>query len=818
MARLVESSGWEERCTCRFSECSAREVLSYVTEVLAIRFEGLLKMKDQLTVVLVGASFWTRSSEQSGAERKVGFDSARYNLAIPILKASVLQAVDLADRVCVHMLDAERPQATDSWAEGLFEQVISFNPDVVGLSCYCWSIDTLLGLAGRIRKRFQSVVVVAGGPSVGPRARTLLATHTSVDAVARGEGEQVLPSLLRSLLAGVQFDAVVGLTWRDATGQIRENPDSPPLDLALLPSPYAHGFVPRTPGRMLIETSRGCKYRCQFCTYLGSIRELRYVPVSRVVADLQWAVGHGITHVSILDTAINFSTDRLREIADAVGAADPERRLQFSYFLAFELITQEQAEILSSIPTVEAIFGIESFTPAARKAMGKPPLSPNDLVSKVQLLRHAVPITCTLVLGLPGDTTEGLEATLSWMQEIVRENPGRFCAFGLFWLAILPGSHLDAFRDRFGFRCASEGSPFVLQSNEHNPDTILSMARLSIEYHYAYAVLRLERFHYDYLAQDAPAPDRPCFIERRINDNRPCVLLYGDVDNSWRAFGLDPYDLRSAWLKAFAEKDSDLRRSFRFELATEKEDFSTLVATHRPVWIVRSCLRAPRPSDEWLAHVVPNGNNPSILLVGACSQQEAEAWMLSVPQATAATVGEAEIAFRSLLMGCHNTPGLMNRNDGNLVFTGTPELVQDLDEIPSPFQWQFVMRTGYTIAMRLGRTNPPRFWSAERIYRDIRWAIERGHNHILWLDESLPSNKQQISRWIEAIERTRGMVRHSYRLDGSQGIDILEELARLPTHTITLTGEYSSTLWKNALQQIVTKQNAVVTQDLDGRI
>ena len=763
-------------------------------------------------MVLVGASLVSQAHEQTEFTAVNDWASANYNHAILLLKAAVLEAEDLNERVCVHLIDVGYSQKTNSLNEDVLEQVVLLNPDVVGLSCYCWSLEELLSLAGEVRGRCPRVLVIAGGPSAGPHARALLAAHGSVHAVARGESEPTFLSFLRALLKGESLGAVVGLTWRDVNGKIRENADPPPVDLALLPSPCRLGVLPRAFRSMLVETSRGCEYRCQFCTFMGPGRKLRYVPVAHLEADLRWAVEHGVKHVSFADTAINFNTDRLRELVDAVHRADPDCQLRFCYFVKLELVTSEQADILSSIPTDEVIVGIETYTPAARKAMGKSPLTPEDFGSKAQLLQRVGPISPTLILGLPGDTLAGLERTLLCMFDFDREHPGWFSLFCLFWLFVLPGSRLDMHRNRFGFRCATAGGPFALQSSEHDPDTFLRMARLSIELYYAHPKMRVAEFHIEYLAQDAPAPDRIYAIERCIDDSRPCVLLYGEIDNTWRAFGLEPYNLPIAWLKAFAEKHDDLRCSFRFVLATEKEDFAALVSEHRPVWIVRSCLRAPDPSDAWQAHVV-DGKGVSLFLVGACSQQEAEAWMLAVPQATVAAVGEGEIAFRSLLLGNHNAPGLVRRGDGRLVFTGPCEVVRDLDDIPSPYQWEFIRRSGRTIAMRLGRSSPPRFWSEERLYRDIRWAIEHRHDHILWLDESLPSDEHHVSRLIGAIRRldsSGSLFCHSYRLDGTQTPKAMKELSLLRAHTIFVTRKAVNLQWMRAVHRIAALHGADV--------
>ena len=767
--------------------------------------------KKQLTTALVAASV-LHEPVLPGFESLFDYASFSHNLAIGILKASVLQAKDLADRVSVHLLDTPCPQGASKLHQDLLEKVISIAPDIVGLSCYCWNIEALLDLAAKLHRQLPNTLILAGGPSAGPNARNLLTANNAIHAVARGEGEPVFLSLLRALLHGDSLETVIGLIWRDPNNNIRENSDPPPVDQATLPSPYRLGLLPAIPYGLLVETSRGCRYRCKFCSFMGSSRKLRYTPVDALEADLRWAAEHGVRGVSLADTAINFDTIRLRELAAAIARADPGHLLRFSYFIKPELLTREQASVLAAIPSAEVIVGVESFTAEARKTTGKPPLSPKDFVSQVQLLQHVGPVTCSFIMGLPGDTVAGLEHTLKWICDIDREHPNWFHVICLFWLAILPGSRLDAMRDSIGIRCTTHGIPYVLDSNEHDTDTLLRMARLSVEAHYSHPKLRVEQFHNDYLAQDAPAPDRGPPIERRIGDSRPCVLLYGDVDHNWLSFGLEPYNLPTAWLKAFVETDDDLRRSFRLELATEKEDFATLLAKLDPTWIVRSCLRRPDSSPDWLAHIECHSSTPSLVLVGARSEQEAQTWMQTATRATAATVGECEFALRWLLRGRHDAPGLVRRTEGCLAFTGPSEVVQELDDIPSPFQWQFIQRIGPTIAMQFGRRNPSRFWSSKRLHGDIRWAIGRHHSHIVWLDESLPSDQQQVSQWINAIKSADpdGKIQHSYRLDGSQSFDTLEALSQLPANSIVVTGHSRDPQWESEARQLGAKLGAVV--------
>ncbi len=775
--------------------------------------------KHPLVVSLVGASI-LRESELPGFESISDFASESYNLAIASIKASVLQAPDLADRVHVHLVDFDVSWDRKTLGEEEARVVGACQPDILGLSCYCWNIDTLLDLAARLRVLAPRALIVLGGPSAGPDARRILEQHPGVDAVVRGEGENAFLELLRARLHQSSLHQVPGLTFRAPRGDIVENePADSPVDLAHLPSPYRLGVTRPRGTSLFLETSRGCRFHCRFCSWMGGGRRLRYVPIDQVEADLRWALDNHITSIKLADTAINFHTERLQQLAEAVARTDPDRRLRFTYFLKPELLTQAQADLLATLPSDEIIIGVESLTPAARRAAGKPPFDPVDFERQMAWLSRVGPVTASFILGLPGDTVEGLDHTLDWMIRFDRDHPGWFHVLCLFWLAVLPGAGLHDKKDSLGFRLMPKETPYALQYGERSPDDWLRMARRSIERHYGHPKLRVEYFQKEYLMQDAPEPDRKVPIPRYVGDQRPCVLLVGALDPRWqRAFDLRPYNLRVAWLKAWLESHDELRRGWRFEWAHEDEDIPSVIAKHSPTWLVGSC-DSLGPTVSLTGILEGLSEQPTLVLEGAPTAQDARSWLARLPRAAFALVGEGEMALRALIQGRLDAPGLVRRLGGDLFDTGFPELVTPLDRIPSPFQWGFIQRPGHVIAMQLGRGNPIRTFGPERVYRDLRWAIEQRHNHVVWLDASLPGEAATLAAFVGAIRRAdpEGTVQHTYRLDGSQDLEGLQALLQLPARAIHVTQSSQSSpnkAWLDAATDLSRAWGARFSQSL----
>ena len=722
--------------------------------------------QSKLKVTLIGASI-LRESELPGYESISDFASESFNLAIASIKASVMAHADLAERVEVQLADFHIGWDHKTLGEDEAELVARDEPDLVGLSCYCWSLDTLLELAGRLRARLPRALIVLGGPSAGPDAEHLLRSHSSIDAVVRGEGEDAFVSLLRARFCGDSLRGVSGLSWRASEGDLVHNElPQQPVNLDTLPSVYRSGVMRSAGSSLFLETSRGCRFRCRFCSWMGGGRRLRYVPIEHVEADLRWAREHDVRSVKLADTAINFHTDRLAELAHALRRADPDSTLRLTYFLKPELLTEEQIRLLEHIPSDEIIIGVESLTPAARKAAGKPPFEPEAFEQQMAWLSRVGPVTASFILGLPGDSFEGLDRTLDWIIGFDETHPGWLHVICLFWLAVLPGASLHQNKERLGLRLMPHETPYLLESREHSPDDLLRMARRSIEAHYSHPKLRVEYFHKEYLMQDAPTADRKVSIPRLERDLRPCVALVGAADPAMeRSFHVRPYDLATCYLKAFLENDDGIRRSWRTELFQARDEdldgiMEQVEALH-PCWVVWSLRKAP--SSRVAAMLSELGSGTTLVLHGARKPDQAKRWLEAVSHARMATVGEAERTVAQLVAGDSEPSGLLISTSSGYRETGPPALVEDLDTLPSPFQWGFVQRSGSTIAMQLGRQG--RCFGPERIYRDMRWAIEQRHDHVVWLDDPMPAEPAVLRDFVAAVLRAdpEGKVRHTYR-------------------------------------------------------
>lgn len=212
--------------------------------------------------------------------------------------------------------------------KGLKEALEGFRPQVCGISC-SWTVDhpQVQRLASLIKSSSPRCFVVVGGvhPSLRPGD-----FEPPVDAVVVGEGEETFRELVDDLEGGRWPGEVPGVYVPPRGGSktrgLKENLDDLPFPkrIRYRGVGYYMGFQRPI---ALVETSRGCPYRCLFCAvwpfYRGSYR---VKSPERVLEELE-----GIRDPFVLFVDDNFMADpdRCYKIAELIKARGIKKRYTF---------------------------------------------------------------------------------------------------------------------------------------------------------------------------------------------------------------------------------------------------------------------------------------------------------------------------------------------------------------------------------------------------------------------------------------------------------------------------------------------------------
>lgn len=108
--------------------------------------------------------------------------------------------------------------------EEILRDIYEHKADVVAFSCYIWNITYVKALAEELHKIAPQVQIWFGGPEASYDAKQLLRELSYVELVIVGEGEETFAQLLQKhLLDGERLENIVGICYRENTGEICDN-------------------------------------------------------------------------------------------------------------------------------------------------------------------------------------------------------------------------------------------------------------------------------------------------------------------------------------------------------------------------------------------------------------------------------------------------------------------------------------------------------------------------------------------------------------------------------------------------------------------
>lgn len=361
----------------------------------------------------------------------------------PHLGLAYLAAVSeqRGDEVIVYDADVED--------EPITEVVRRFEPHIVGITANTPQVKSAWRAAAAI-KSIKDVPVVLGGPHVSVLPAES-AARPEVDVVVRGEGEAIWIKLCeiieraqqqqptftaRDLLdpqAG-RLAGLLGISYFTLDGREQHNPDHPPIaDLDTLPFPAYHFFKmdrytnlqPATDAidgakSFSVMTSRGCPYRCTFCSQSIMPVKWRARSPESVLAEWQHLVHNlGAQEIGVLDDSANIQVNRLEKMADLLI----EHKVNhvpwiFVNGIRANLATPHLLAKLKQAGLKRVAFGVESGDPDVLLSIDKK--IDHDTIR--QAFKNAKQVGLEtigfFIIGLPGETEESMEQTIRFACEV----------------------------------------------------------------------------------------------------------------------------------------------------------------------------------------------------------------------------------------------------------------------------------------------------------------------------------------------------------------------------------------------------------------
>lgn len=314
--------------------------------------------------------------------------------------------------------------------ETLVETSLNWRPHLVVILSTTIDFGYLLKYVQLLKAKGEDLLVAAIGQDVTARPKEYLFSKSAIDIALLGEPEIEMLTLLRSLNQGEDINKI-------KTDYLKQIETPEPLtvsNLDELPFPsyspielrkYSFPYPLRVKRRVRwghILSSRGCPYRCIFCSQ--TIRESygeRVRPRSpyNVVDELEYLIRVGANVISFDDDNFTTSRKHLLSICNEIQ----RRRLKINW-IAHARVDNLDFDLLRAMKDAGCIllrFGIESGSKRILKVLKK--TDSMNWIAQSKRIFHiskklSIGTACLFIVGSPTETKEEIRESIKLAKEL----------------------------------------------------------------------------------------------------------------------------------------------------------------------------------------------------------------------------------------------------------------------------------------------------------------------------------------------------------------------------------------------------------------
>ncbi|MBI2263680.1 MAG: B12-binding domain-containing radical SAM protein, partial [Armatimonadetes bacterium] len=310
------------------------------------------------------------------------------------------------------------------------------DPDIVGITSMTMKFASVVKTADLSKKVRPDVPVIVGGPHAGDWPEICFQS-SSIDFCVSGEGEETISELVEAIGKGqTDFRGIPGVSFRREGAVILR--EQSPFITDLDRSPY--------PGRALllnqdryssedmgvVMTSRGCPYKCGFCSHPPRVR---YRNLDQVISEIKDTRDkYGTRQFALKDDS--FTVHRKRTVQFCETLIREKLDISWECTTRVNLIDDELLDIMQRANCNTIKVGIETGSERILKEVNKGVTFEQMRKAAGLLNRHGFFWSAYFMYGLPTETRADMMKTLEFMKEL---NPP-YAGLGLY--APMPNTQL----------------------------------------------------------------------------------------------------------------------------------------------------------------------------------------------------------------------------------------------------------------------------------------------------------------------------------------------------------------------------------------
>lgn len=310
--------------------------------------------------------------------------------------------------------------------EGLTEEMLSRDPDVVGFSAMCDQHPRVLSLSRRLKEYRSDIVTILGGPEPTLTAVSTVERFPQIDIVVAGECEHTIADVIGAIQNHRSLRGIPGLTFRD-NGTIVSTPPAPLVeDIECLPFPSydllasLNLFWSEYKLPIPIEAGRGCPYECTFCSLI-TLRQRRFRlrspgTILRMAKNLLADYGTG----RIIFLHDNFTVSRQKTLAFCDALEKENLNISWQCSSRADSLDDELLERMAETGCKLIYLGIETGSSRMQKIIRKNLDLDQVLATVNRMVDLGIRFTGSFITGFPEERMTDLFQTIHFMMELFR--------------------------------------------------------------------------------------------------------------------------------------------------------------------------------------------------------------------------------------------------------------------------------------------------------------------------------------------------------------------------------------------------------------
>lgn len=293
--------------------------------------------------------------------------------------------------------------------------------DIFGFSSICSSYPLTLRIAQEIKRTHPNSTIILGGPQATVVDVQTLENFSAIDFIVRGEAEQTLPILLKSLSDSTSYADMPGITYRRGAKVVR-NANAPVIhDLDALPLPAFHLYPQLKECHYVpLELGRGCPFACSFCSTNDFFRRnFRVKSPDRLIEQMRTIKQtYGIKTFDLIHDM--FTVDRKKVIAFCEALLETGEKFTWNCSARTDCVDEELIALMSKAGCRGIFYGIETGSSRMQTVIKKR----LDLSEAIRMIRcnnkNRIKTAVSLITGFPEETKQDLKDTVNFLFDSLR--------------------------------------------------------------------------------------------------------------------------------------------------------------------------------------------------------------------------------------------------------------------------------------------------------------------------------------------------------------------------------------------------------------